>query len=372
MAEVSKGLAGVVVAETRISKVDGEAGRLIYRGYDIHDLAQHASFEETTYLLWHGRLPSRKELEAFSADLAARRKLPQAVADLVTGPLQGATPMAALRTGVSALSASMGESEPTPEGTLEKGRDILAVTPLIAAAHARAQTGNAPVAPAEDLSHAGAFLHALNGERPTDQATRAMDVALVLHADHGFNASTFSARVTASTLSDVHSAIVAAIGTLKGGLHGGANTNVMKLLEAIGEADPVDHVKGMLERKEKVPGFGHRVYKTMDPRATHLREMSEKLGEEVGDTRWFTMTSKIESFMMEEKGLNPNVDLYSASAYRALGIDKAYYTPIFAISRTAGWLAHVAEQLDGNKLIRPRSEYVGERDLEWVAIGERG
>lgn len=373
MAEVSKGLAGIVVAESKISKVYGEEGRLIYRGYDIDDLAENASFEETAYLLWNGKLPSGKELEAFTRQLADHRELPEPLADLITGPLKTASPMAALRTGVSALSAFTAEPEPTPEGTLEAGVDILAKVPMIVAAHHRAQQGQPPVSPPADESQAGAFLHALNGEAPTDEARRTMDMALVLHADHGLNASTFSARVTASTLSDVYSAVTSAIGTLKGALHGGANTNVMKLLEKIDAADqdPVEHVKGMLERKEKIPGFGHRVYRTMDPRAVHLRERSKTLGHEKGEPKWYEMTAAIQDHLHEAKGLWPNVDLYSASTYRSLGIDKSYYTPIFAISRTAGWLAHVAEQLEDNKLIRPRAEYVGATGLDWQDRGDR-
>ncbi|MDX1611305.1 MAG: citrate/2-methylcitrate synthase [Candidatus Thermoplasmatota archaeon] len=373
MAEVVKGLAGVVVAESKISKVLGEEGRLIYRGYDIHDLAKHATFEEVAHLLWTGSLPDAKELEAFRKDLADFRTLPDELVELITGPLAEASPMAALRTGVSALSAFGPEPAPTPEGTLAAGAGILAKTPMIVAAHHRAQQGEDPVAPPKDETFAGAFLHALNGEAPTPEARDTMDMALVLHADHGFNASTFSARVTASTLSDVYSAVTSAIGTLKGGLHGGANTNVMKLLEKIDGAgsDPVEHVQGMLERKEKVPGFGHRVYRTMDPRAVHLKEKSQNLGQETGEPKWYEMTAAIQEHIHEAKGLWPNVDLYSASVYRSLGIDKGYYTPIFAISRMSGWLAHVAEQLEDNKLIRPRAEYVGPMDLDWVPIDQR-
>ncbi len=373
MAELKEGLAGVVVAESRISKVFGEEGRLIYRGYDIDDLAENATFEETTHLLWHGALPDAKELEAFTQDLAGRRSLPRPVLDLVTGPLADATPMAALRTGVSALSAHAPEPAPTRDGALAAGLDILAKLPTITAAHHRAQQGKDPVEPDESLDHAASFVHMLTGEAPTEEAHRAMQLALVLHADHGFNASTFSARVTASTLSDAYSAITSAIGTLKGGLHGGANTNVMRMLEALDEAgeDPVEHAKKRLDQGEKIPGFGHRVYRTMDPRAVHLKEWSRKLGEQIGETKWYDHTAAIEEWLLEEKGLYPNVDLYSASTYRGLGIDKAYYTPIFAISRVAGWLAHVAEQYDDNKLIRPRARYVGDEDRPWVDLEDR-
>ncbi len=373
MSELKKGLAGVVIAETTISKVFGEQGELIYRGYSIDDLAENASFEETTYLLWHEALPTRKELEAFRQDIANRRQLPEAILDMVTGPLAKAHPMAALRTATSALASVGPEPAPTREGALASGIDILAKLPIITAAHARASQDLDPVTPDEDLSHAGAFLHALTGQRPTEDAERAMDIALVLHADHGFNASTFSARVTASTLSDAYSAVTSAIGTLKGGLHGGANTNVMKLLEEIHEAgkDPIEHVDGMLERKEKVPGFGHRVYRTMDPRAIHLADMSKRLGEQSGQPQWYEMTATLQEHLLEAKGLHPNVDLYSASTYRGLGIEKEYYTPIFAISRVAGWLAHIAEQYTDNKLIRPRGEYVGPTDRTWTPLDER-
>lgn len=367
MAELKEGLAGVVVAQSKISKVFGEEGRLIYRGYDIDDLAPNATFEETAYLLWNGDLPTQKELEAFQQEIQERRALPQDVMDLVTGPLARAHPMAALRTAVSALAAHAPDPAPTPQGAIAAGTDILAKMPTITAAHQRAQEGNDPVEPDEDLDHAGAFAHMLTGERPTDEAQEAMTQALVLHADHGFNASTFSARVTASTLSDTYSAITSAIGTLKGGLHGGANTNVMQMLEELESAgdEPVEHAKTRLENREKIPGFGHRVYRTMDPRAVHLKDWSRKLCEQIGEPHWYEHTAAIESFMLDEKGLYPNVDLYSASTYRGLGIDKAYYTPIFAISRVAGWVAHVAEQYDGNKLIRPRAEYIGETDRTW-------
>ncbi len=373
MAQLKEGLAGVVVAQSKISKVFGEEGRLIYQGYDIDDLAPNATFEETAYLLWNGELPTQKELQAFQQQIQEKRSLPSEIMNLVTGPLVEAHPMAALRTAVSALAAYSPDPAPTPQGALQAGTDILAKMPTITAAHQRAQQGKDPVEPDEDLDHAGAFAHMLTGERPTEEAHDAMTQALVLHADHGFNASTFSARVTASTLSDTYSAVTSAIGTLKGGLHGGANTNVMKMLEALDASgeDPVDHAKGLLEDGEKIPGFGHRVYRTMDPRAVHLKQWSQKLCDQIGEPHWYEHTAAIQDFMLEEKGLHPNVDLYSASTYRGLGIDKAYYTPIFAISRVAGWIAHVAEQYDGNKLIRPRAEYVGETDLTWEDLSDR-
>jgi len=373
MPELNEGLAGVVVAESRISKVFGEEGRLVYRGFDIDDLAEHARFEETAHLLWHRELPDEKELEAFTQDLASKRRLPDHVRELVTGPLVDAHPMAALRTGVSALADSGREPAATPEGALAAGLDILATMPSIVAAHARAREGKDPIEPDENLGHAAAFLHQITGEHPDEDAARAMDLALTLHADHGFNASTFSARVTASTLSDAYSSITSAIGALKGDLHGGANANVMRLLEEIDEADtePVEHVQSMLDAGEKVPGFGHRVYRTMDPRAVHLKRWAEDLGEEHGDTRWYDMLAEIEPFIREELGLDPNVDLYSGSVYRNLGIDTEYYTPIFAISRCAGWIAHVAEQYEDNKLIRPRGRYVGDEHRAWVPIDER-
>ncbi|PSG97608.1 citrate synthase [Thermoplasmatales archaeon SW_10_69_26] len=373
MPELKEGLAGVVVAQSRISKVFGEEGRLIYRGYDIDDLAEGASFEETAHLLWHGELPDEKELQAFEDELASRRRLPDDVLDLVAGPLAEAHPMAALRTAVSALASEGPEPAATPEGVLAAGADILAKMPTIVGAHARARRGLDPVEPDEDLSHAGSFLQQLTGERPSEEAERAMDLALVLHADHGLNASTFSARVTASTLSDAYSAVTSAIGSLKGDLHGGANANVMRVLETIEEQgdDPVQHVKRRLDAGEKIPGFGHRVYRTMDPRAVHLKDWSRRLGEATGETRWYETIRAIEDFIREEKELPPNVDLYSGSVYRCMGIDIEYYTPIFAMSRCAGWIAHVAEQYDGNRLIRPRAEYVGDLDRAWQDIEDR-
>jgi citrate synthase len=373
MPELKEGLAGVVVAQSRISKVFGEEGRLIYRGYDIDDLAEEGTFEETAHLLWHGELPDEKELAAFRDDLASRRRLPDELLDFVTGPLADTHPMAALRTAVSALASDGPEPAATPEGALAAGADVLAKLPAIVGAHARARQGLDPVEPDEELSHAGYFLRQITGERPSDEAERAMDLALVLHADHGLNASTFSARVTASTLSDTYSAITSAISSLKGDLHGGANANVMRLLEDVDEAgqDPVDYIQDMLDAGEKVPGFGHRVYRTMDPRAVHLKEWSQRMGEATGDTTWYETIAAIEDFIREDKGLPPNVDLYSGSVYRCMGIDIDYYTPIFAMSRCAGWIAHVAEQYDGNKLIRPRAEYVGDLDRAWKDVEDR-
>jgi len=360
--ETTKGLEGVVAANSSICYIDGDKGVLAYRGIDIHELADHSNFEEVCYLLWFGKLPTRAELQEFRLQLARERKLDAQIVSLIRQVPKHALPMDMLRTIVSALSFFDPEEKSNDTAAnLHKSFRITAQIAMIVAAYDRVRKGLPLIEPDRSLSHAGNFLYMLNGEVPSDTATRALDIALILHADHEFNASTFAARVTAATLSDVHSAITSAIGALKGPLHGGANEAVFVILQQISEsgADTVEYVKGMLAQKKKIPGFGHRVYTTEDPRATHLRQMSRDLGYSSGQSKWFEISHKIEEFINAEKKLNANVDFYSASTYHTLGIDIDLFTPIFAVSRISGWAAHVMEQLNDNRLIRPRAEYVG-------------
>ena len=356
-----KGLQDVVANESSICFIDGARGILSYRGIDIHELAERSTFEETTYLLWKGKLPTTSELQQFTQQLAAARELPPQVIDFLRTVPKTASPMEVLRTAVSLLSMYDSDANATThEANLRKSFQLTAQIAMIVACFDRIRKGKSLIEPDKSLSHAANFLWLLNGENPSPTATRALDVALILHADHELNASTFAARVIAATLSDMHSAITGAIGALKGPLHGGANEAVMHILYAVDKAgeDPVDHVRGMLQRKEKISGFGHRVYTTEDPRATHLRRMSEELGRDA-NPKWFEMSRKIELFVKDQKKLNANVDFYSASTYTTLGIDIDLFTPIFAVSRIAGWCAHVIEQHDDNRLIRPRAEYTG-------------
>jgi citrate synthase len=374
-AVAGKGLEGIVAANSGICWIDGDAGILSYRGIDIHDLAEHSTFEETTYLLWNGLLPNGIALREFSTHLALARSLDHRVIEMLKSFPTSATPMEVLRTAVSALSFyDADEKDNSHDANVRKAYNLTAQIAMIVAVYDRLRKGKEIVPPDRSLSHAGNFLWMLNGEKPSETATRTLDIALILHADHELNASTFAARVIAATLSDIHSAITGAIGALKGPLHGGANESVMRLLLLIDKegADPVEYVKGMLAARQKISGFGHRVYKTEDPRATHLRKMSEQLGKDAGNPRWFDMSRAIELYVNQEKKLNANVDFYSASTYATLGIDIDLYTPIFAISRIAGWAAHVIEQLDDNRLIRPRAEYIGPPyPTHWVPVEER-
>ncbi|WP_117593171.1 citrate synthase [Haloprofundus halophilus] len=376
--ELKRGLEGVLVAESELSHIDGDEGRLIYRGYTIEDLARNASYEEVLYLLWHGELPTREELDSFSASMAEERHLDDGAYDEIRELAeQDEEPMAALRTIVSSFSAYDPDADvedvTDEEVNARKGRRITAKLPTALAAFNRLRNGNDPVEPREDLGHAANFLYMLNDEEPDDVLAETFDMALVLHADHGLNASTFSAMVTASTLSELHSAITSAVGTLSGSLHGGANANVMKMLKEVDESDrdPTEWVKKALDEGRRVPGFGHRVYNVKDPRAKILGEKSEELGEAAGDTKWYEMSVAVEEYISEEKGLAPNVDFYSASTYYQMGIPIDIYTPIFAMSRVGGWVAHVLEQYDDNRLIRPRARYVGDEHNEWVGIDER-
>jgi citrate synthase len=375
-AGAGKGLEGIVAANSGICWIDGEAGVLSYRGIDIHELAEKSTFEECTYLLWNGTLPNQLALREFTAQLALARELDQRIVDMLRSFPTTATPMEVLRTAVSALSFyDADEKDNTHDANVRKAYNLTAQVPMIVATYDRIRKGLEVVPPDRSLNHAGNFLWMLNGVKPSDTATRTLDVALILHADHELNASTFAARVIAATLSDIHSAVTGAIGALKGPLHGGANEAVMRLLYAIDKAgaDPTEYVKDLLDAKKKVMGFGHRVYKTEDPRATHLRRMSEQLGKDSGQTKWFDYSRAIELYIKKEKNLNANVDFYSASTYTMLGIDVDLFTPIFAISRIAGWAAHVIEQLDDNRLIRPRAEYIGPvYPSAYISIEERG
>jgi citrate synthase len=373
--QAPKGLEGVVATNSKICYIDGDRGVLAYRGIDIHELADHSNFEETCYLLWYGKLPARSELHELQNRLAEERKLDAAIITLLRNAPPHALPMDVLRTAVSALSFYDPEEKSNDhKANVNKAIRLTSQIAMIVAAYDRIRKGKPVVDPDRALSHAANFLLMLNGQRPSETAERALDIALILHADHELNASTFAARVTAATLADMHSAITSAIGALKGPLHGGANEAVFRILEEIDKtgADPLDHVKGMLAQKKKVPGFGHRVYHTEDPRATHLRVMSRDLGKSSGQPQWFDMSSKIEGFVKAEKKLNANVDFYSASTYHTLGIDIDLFTPVFAVSRISGWAAHVIEQLDDNRLIRPRAEYLGpEYPNRYVAIEKR-
>ena len=375
MTHAPKGLEGVVATTSKICYIDGEEGVLAYRGIDIHELADHSTFEETCYLLWNGALPNKSQLKELHERLAAERKLDPAIIELLRSLPKGAMPMDVLRTAVSALGLYDPEQKKGDHAAnVSKSIRLTSQIAMLVAAYDRLRKGKDVVKPDPSLSHSANFLLMLNGEPPSKTAEQALDIALILHADHELNASTFAARVTAATLSDMHSAITSAIGALKGPLHGGANEAVFHILEKIdaGKADPVEYVRGLLAQKKKISGFGHRVYHTEDPRATHLRKMSEDLCKSSGQAKWFEMSRKIEQFIKSEKKLNANVDFYSASTYHVLGIDVDLFTPIFAVSRISGWSAHVIEQLDDNRLIRPRADYIGPAyPQHWIPIDKR-
>jgi citrate synthase len=357
------GLEDTVATSSAICYLDGDRGVLAYCGYDIHDLARHATFEEVCYLLWHRRLPTRAELGDLQSQLVAARQLPDGVQRLMRA-LPAGNGMDLLRT----LTSALGHYDPdandqSPQANYRKAVRLTSQISSLVATMGRLAKGQGPIDPDPVLGHAANFLYMLTGERPSGLATHAFDVALTLHADHELNASTFAARVAAATLTDIHSTIVGAIGALKGPLHGGANADVMRLLLEIGKDGPVEKaeevVRAKLARKEKIPGFGHRVYHNEDPRATHLRQMSRDLGQRAGEPMWFEMSQRIEALVKAEKKLNPNVDFYSATTYHALGIDVDLFTPIFAVSRVSGWTAHCLEQYANNRLIRPRTDYIG-------------
>ena len=362
-AKSKAGLEDVVAASSAICYLDGDRGVLAYYGYDIHDLARGVSFEEVCYLLWHGRLPNRAELGDLQSQLAAARPVSESVLRLMK-QLPPSDGMDMLRTLTSALGQYDQEAgDNSQPANYRKAVRLTAQMASLVATYGRMQAGGGPIQPDPALGHAANFLYMLTGQRPDALSTRAFDIALVLHADHELNASTFAARVAAATLTDLYSAVVGAIGTLKGPLHGGANADVMRLLIEIGQDAPGERVdeaiRAKLAKKVKIPGFGHRVYHTEDPRATHLRRMSKELGERAGNTRWYEMSQRIEAVVKVEKKLNPNVDFYSASTYYTLGIPIDLFTPIFAVSRVSGWTAHCLEQYGNNRLIRPRTDYIG-------------
>ena len=372
---IKAGLEDIVAAESAICDVNGKEGRLIYQGYDIHDLAEHSTFEEVVYLLWNGRLPHKDELEELNVQLQKNRKLPAQVVSIMKELPHDANPMEILRTAVSLMSMydpDDAKSSKDMDANVRKAIRLTAQLPTIVAYWDCIRGGRTLLEPKENNSIAANFLYMLTGKEPDELSTKSLDVALILHADHELNASTFAGRVAAATETDIHSATVAAIGTLKGPLHGGANQEVIKMLINIGDVSKADaYLKGMFDRHEKVMGFGHRVYKTEDPRAFHLRQMSESLGKKLGQEKWFEISKIVEDFVKKDKGLNANVDFYSASVYYMLGIPIDLFTPIFAISRMAGWAAHILEQFAHNRLIRPRAEYTGKSNLTYVAIGQR-
>lgn len=370
------GLEDVVVAQSSICYIDGQRGQLVYRGYDIDDLVENASFEEVSWLLWHGNLPTQSELDGLKADLAHSMILPDHLLDLLHTLPFDANPMRVLAIGAAAL----GTLDPAADDLSGPANNAKAVRltaqlPLIMNSWHRISNDMTPIAPKVDESLAYNMLYCMNGEVPDPYAVETMDAALILHADHELNASTFSARVTAATLSDLHSAVVSAINTLKGPLHGGANEAVMKMLEEIGDVDKAaDYVENAVANKKKIMGFGHRVYKAKDPRAVILERMSEELGKRAGNTKWFEMTRAVEQTFqpkVAEKGLFPNVDFYSASAYQVMGIPHSLFTPIFACSRVVGWTAHLLEQYANNRLFRPSSDYIGETNRKYQLVGER-
>jgi citrate synthase len=368
MPVIAKGLEGIVANSTALSDVRGEEGILIYAGYNINELAGKVSYEEVVYLLWHGELPNKAQLEALHLELGSQRELPQGVIDFILGAPKDANPMDVIRTGVSML----GLYDKVPTGEIDPGKNrhravsLTAKVGVIAAYYHRARLGKDLPTVRKDLGEAAHFLYLLNGVEPTPEAAKTLDVGYVLQADRGMNASTFSARVTIATLSDIYSAVTSAIGTLKGPLHGGANEGVIHMLQEIGDESKVDAwVENALATKKKVMGIGHRVYKTLDPRAPHLRSMAVQLCEQLGEGKWIRMSERIAELMKEKKGLNANVDFYSATVYYSLGLPTDMFTPIFAIARTSGWTAHILEQLVDNRLYRPLSEYVG------PAIGKR-
>jgi citrate synthase len=373
MPTTKAGLEDVTAANSAICDIIGPEGKLTYRGIDIHDLARNSSFEETTYLLWFGSLPTREALRRFGTELASHRELPTQVLTLMKDFPRNATPMDALRTAISALAFYDPQAhDSSREANVAKAMRVTAQMATIVAAYEQIRRGREPVEPDKAGSHAENFLRMLFGAEPDPLFVRAMDLALILHADHELNASTFAARVTAATLADMYSAIVSAIGALAGPLHGGANEQVMKMLQTIGEPSRAEaYVSEKLEAHQKISGFGHRVYKAEDPRATHLRQMSRELGEHIGNLRWYEISRKLEEAVMQRKHLYANVDFYSASCYFTMGIPIDMFTPVFAVSRVAGWTAHVLEQYGDNRLIRPRAEYVGEKDVAYVPIDRR-
>ncbi|MCE2851627.1 MAG: citrate/2-methylcitrate synthase [Roseiflexaceae bacterium] len=371
---MNKGLEGIVAASTAISRIDGINGRLYYQGLNIDDLAAHSTFEETTYLLWHGSLPTTEQLTAFTKTFIENRQLPYEILTLMMSMPKKTPPMEVLRTAVSALSTyDPDDLDNSVEANVNKSLRLTASMATIIAAWERIRNNQWPILPRTDLSHAANFLYMMTGKDPDPTAAKILDTCLILHADHGLNASTFVARCTASSLSDLHSAITAAIGSLKGPLHGGANEQVMRMLLEIGTTENAEKaVRAMLDAKQKIMGFGHRVYKADDPRAAWLQRLSHDLAMTVGPKQWYEISEIIRHVVQESKPLPVNVDFYSASVYYALGIPIDQFTPIFALSRVSGWTAHVLEQYSDNRIIRPESEYVGPENVSYVPLAQRG
>ncbi|MFN8569732.1 MAG: citrate synthase [Kouleothrix sp.] len=370
---MSKGLEGIVAAATAISYIDGMNGRLFYRGIDINALAERSTFEETTALLWYGKLPTRSQIDSFAHKFYDNRQIPNEILALLMALPKKTAPMEVLRTAVSALSSyDPDDLDNSLEANVHKSTRLTASMPTIVAAWDRIRNGQWPILPSSSLGHAANFLYMLTGKPPDAKAARVLDTCMILHADHGLNASTFSARITASTLSDLHSAITSAISTLKGPLHGGANEQVMHMLREIGQVDRVDqYIRGVLNSKKKLMGFGHRVYKADDPRAAWLQRLARELADTSGNRKWYDMSERIRVLVQEARPLPVNVDFYSASVYYTLGIPIDLFTPIFAISRVAGWTAHVYEQYSDNRLIRPESEYIGPMNVRYTPVDER-
>ncbi len=373
-APVAKGLENVIAAESSICFIDGLQGKLLYRGYNIHDLAERSTFEETAYLLWNGELPTQSELEKVRGQLTQERAVPHDVLDLVRRQPKDALPMVTLRTAVSALAPFDAEAEDNSmEANYRKAIRLTAKVPTLVAAIHRTRLGEEIVDPDPELGHAANFFYMLNGRKPDEVEARAMDLVFVLHAEHGFNASTFTGRVIASTLSDTYSAVTGAIGALKGPLHGGAAPRVYLMLEEIGDVKNAEsYIKERLARKEKIMGFGHRVYKVEDPRATHLREWAKQLAERSGKSKLYDIALEVENIMKQEKQLACNVDYYAAVVEASLGIPWDLFTCVFASSRTAGWTAHILEQQADNRIIRPRAAYVGPAERRYVPLAQRG
>jgi citrate synthase len=368
------GLEDVIANTSDICFVDGREGRLIYQGYDIHDLVDgNASFEEVIYLLWHGQLPTMQELTELKNLISQQRKLHPKVLEFLHDVRKDANAMEVLRTAVSFAGLyDEDNGDESIAANVRKATRLVAQVPSMVTAFERIRNGQSVIEPDASLSLAGSFFHLLTGHKPTEFVEKAFNIALILHADHELNASTFSARVTAATLSDIYSAITSAVGTLKGPLHGGANEQVMNMLLEVGDPAEIDtYIHDALEQKRKIMGFGHRVYRTEDPRATHLRRLSKEAGELAGETKWFEMSQVIERVVKEQKGLNPNVDFYSASMYHSMGLPTHLFTPIFACSRVSGWTAHVLEQYRNNRLIRPRADYTGPTNCKFVPIEQR-
>ena len=368
-----KGLEGVVAARTALSDVRGDIGQLIYCGYDINELAGRVSYEEVVHLLHHDHLPDRRELDELKQRLAIARELPQGVIDIIQKFPRSTPPMHAIRTAVSTLGCfDTISDDDSMDAQRRKATRLIAQVPVVTAYFHRHRQGKPLIHPDAKLGEAANFLYMINGDKPNAEMESTMDLCYVLHADHGMNASTFSARVTIATLSDMYSAITTAIGTLKGPLHGGANEGVIKMLQEIGSLEKVDaYLADALAQKKKIMGIGHRIYKVLDPRAPHLKRMAQVLSAKVGDAKWIQMSERIAEVMLKKKGLHANVDFYSATVYYSLGIPTDLFTPIFAIARTAGWTAHVLEQLADNRLIRPQSEYTGKVGLQVAPMGDR-